>query len=654
MHDIVPPMAWISVEPISYDWRVAVQTNWQANSVGGPDLVAMLDGWASTGHGALPRRLAHALRHVVNAGVLPTGWRLPPERRLAAALSVSRATITQALDELRDEGLLSSTQGSGTYVSGPAAPSPVGTRVAEHLLTGPGIDLATGNPPDLSHLPPVTVDMTLLNAAGGGPGVNAFGLPAMRQAIAELYTTGGLSAPPRPTTAEEIHITSGSHQAIALLVASLAGRGQAIAFAEVNYPGIFDIADGLEARPAPVRTDRAGMLPESLDEVITRERPAALYAQAGPCNPTGTITPASRLRALAAVLDRHNVPVIEDATLAHLAYRGPVPMFAEHCRSATVVSVDSLSKTCWAGLRLGWMCGTAPIVEQTMYRHLAFDLGPSVPSQLLALGFLPNLPEIVAERRQRLATAVESAAAQVAALIPDAEFTMPDGGSVLWLRFPVEDSEPLVRHARRYGVRILPGSIHVTGRVPGPYVRICVDRPLDHVAEGIDRLARAWRDLGAIGGQPGPVGIGFVVGAGELLRNHHPPRVDDELAGLGRIESGEAGVYPVEAQVAFGRHQELVRLAADEGGPFLLGEGESDDRLVAGEGEVDDLADPELAAVADEHLIRPFQAQGQRADVVDRRHVDERTGGVTEGDHRPSPSSLRQLGGTARRGARRG
>ena len=492
--------------PISYDWHVAVQANSQTNPMGGPDLVAMLDGWASTGHGALPRRLAHALRHVVNAGVLQPGWRLPPERHLAAALLVSRATITQALDELRGEGLLTSTQGSGTYVSGPTAPSPVGTRVAEHLLTGPGIDLATGNPPDLSHLPPVTVDMTLLTAAGGGPGVNAFGLPSMRQAIADLYTSGGLSASPRPTTADEIHITSGAHQAIALLVASLAGRGQAIAFADVNYPGIFDIADGLEARAAPVRTDRAGMLPESLDEVITRERPAALYAQAGPSNPTGTITPASRLRALAVVLDRHSVPVIEDATLAHLTFHGPVPLFAEHCRSATVVSVDSLSKTCWAGLRLGWMRGSAPIVEQTMYRHLAFDLGPSVPSQLLALGFLPNLREIVAERRLRLATAVEFAAEQVAAMIPEAEFTAPDGGSVLWLRFPVDDSEPLVRHARRFGVRTLPGSIHVTGRVPGPYVRICVDRPLDHVAEGIDRLARAWRDLCALGGQPGPAG----------------------------------------------------------------------------------------------------------------------------------------------------
>lgn len=95
-----------------------------------------------------------------------------------------------------------------------------------------------------------------------------------------------------------------------------------------------------------MRIDRAGMLPESLDEVITRERPTALYAQAGPGNPTGKTNPESRLRSLAAVLDRHNVTVIEDATLAALAFDARAPRFADVCRTATVVSVDSLSKTC--------------------------------------------------------------------------------------------------------------------------------------------------------------------------------------------------------------------------------------------------------------------------------------------------------------------
>src|SRR6266508_623979 len=108
----------------------------------GPDLVAMLEGWASTGHGSLPRRLAHGLRVLIDSGVLPGGWHVPPERALAGQLAVGRTTVTQALDELRGEGLVTSIQGSGTYVVGPSAPLPVGTRVAEHLSSGPGIDVA--------------------------------------------------------------------------------------------------------------------------------------------------------------------------------------------------------------------------------------------------------------------------------------------------------------------------------------------------------------------------------------------------------------------------------------------------------------------------------------------------------------------------------
>lgn len=468
----------------------------------GPDLAAVLDGWSSVGHGTLPRRLAHALRRAVQAGVLPAGWRLPPERQLAADLAVSRATVTEALDELRDEGLATSTQGRGTFVAGGATPSRVGTRVADHLSGGRGIDLATGNPPDLSHLPPVEVDMSMLTADGGGPGMWPMGLPAMREAVAALYRSGGFTGPPRLTEPDQIHITSGAHQAISLLVAGLVRRGGSVAIAHLNYPGIFDILDGCDARPVSVRTDRAGMLPESLEQVIVDERPSVLYRQAGPHNPTGRVTPPGRLRALAAIVDRHDLAVIEDNTLAPLTFasgRPPgassVPTMYDHCRTASVVSVGSLSKVCWAGLRIGWIHATEPLIERTMYRRLALDLGPSAPSQLLAMGLLPHLDDIVAERLRRLEVVVQVGLDHLGATIPEAVVEQPLGGSVLWTEFPVADTGPLVQLARRHGVQVAPGSISVPGRTAGPFVRICVDRPAELVREGLDRLGRAWREF---------------------------------------------------------------------------------------------------------------------------------------------------------------
>src|SRR5579859_2419791 len=81
-----PPIGLDMRGPITYTWPVVVQANSKATrgaDATGPDLVALLKGWASTGHGSLARRLAHALRHLVDAGVLPGGWRLTPERTLA-------------------------------------------------------------------------------------------------------------------------------------------------------------------------------------------------------------------------------------------------------------------------------------------------------------------------------------------------------------------------------------------------------------------------------------------------------------------------------------------------------------------------------------------------------------------------------------------
>ena len=90
-----------------------------------------------------------------------------------------------------------------------------------------------------------------LNATCGGAAVNTAGLPAMRQAIAELYRRGGTTGRPRITEPDQIHVTAGSHQASSLLVATLAPRGGTVAVAEYSYPGIFDIFDSCEVRPPP-------------------------------------------------------------------------------------------------------------------------------------------------------------------------------------------------------------------------------------------------------------------------------------------------------------------------------------------------------------------------------------------------------------------
>ncbi len=67
----------------------------------------------------LYRRIVQALRRDIVNGRFPVGSLLPTESELRKRFGVSRHTVREALRYLRDDGLVSSRQGSGTEVTRP-------------------------------------------------------------------------------------------------------------------------------------------------------------------------------------------------------------------------------------------------------------------------------------------------------------------------------------------------------------------------------------------------------------------------------------------------------------------------------------------------------------------------------------------------------
>lgn len=57
------------------------------------------------------------IRREIGSGVLKPGMRLPPERELCQQLSLSRATLRKALNQLVEYGVLNSSHGRGWYVA---------------------------------------------------------------------------------------------------------------------------------------------------------------------------------------------------------------------------------------------------------------------------------------------------------------------------------------------------------------------------------------------------------------------------------------------------------------------------------------------------------------------------------------------------------
>ena len=61
--------------------------------------------------------LYQSLRERIESNVFPVGAKLPTEKELSAEFNISRQTVRQAFDLLRQDGLIRSVQGSGSYVN---------------------------------------------------------------------------------------------------------------------------------------------------------------------------------------------------------------------------------------------------------------------------------------------------------------------------------------------------------------------------------------------------------------------------------------------------------------------------------------------------------------------------------------------------------
>lgn len=402
---------------------------------------------------------------------------------------MSRSTVVGALDELRAGGFVVSRQGSGTRVVAgePDAGVPA---VARRLLhAGPTLNLAASVPSDASHLPPVGLDVAELAAAAPGHGYGPAGLTSLRELIAARHGELGL-----PTAVEQVHVTNGAQHALDLALGALARAGDAVAIEDPTYVGVFDLLAARRLRPLVLPLDVVWEASSELVRLCRGGRAKAVLLVPAVHSPTGRVRRATDVQRLAHCLDQIGLPVIEDNTVADLAFGAPRPLsLAQVCRRAPVLSAESTSKVCWGGLRVGWLRGDRDLIERTIDDRGRVDFGTSVPSQLLAEQLLRQYSSIVASRRLELAGRARLFRGLLREQLPEWRFETPRGGLSAWVDTGV-DAEVVTEHALRHGVTVAPGSSASRGRASRTYLRLCFDRPAVELEAAVERLRRAWED----------------------------------------------------------------------------------------------------------------------------------------------------------------
>lgn len=452
------------------------------------DVVRRLGPWYLPGAGTLGVQLANALRHAIDTGLLPPGTRLPPERTLAAALAVSRPTIQHAMADLRAAGVVEARQGSGTWITATAGTALAGGSLAEAALVGRGINLAASVPMD-----PGALGDSRLQLLGTipGHGYAPDGLPALRVAIAAHLGRSGIAADP-----DDVVVTDGGHGALVDALGALVGRGDPVLVERYTYPGLLDIVSELGGVAVAVAGDHDGPRPDALDALVRRVGPVAAVVMPGLGNPTGRGWSAERRVACAAILDRHQVPVIVDDVVAPLRADGgdAVPP-ALGCVDAPVVTVSSLSKVVWGGLRVGWVHGDRDLLARIVGRRRRLHLGSSIPAQQLAVPIVERFESWVAAKIVSLRDRRAHLCAALARELPHWEVADDQGGPSLWVRLPIADAASFVPVARASGVDVLAGGQARADGEADPHLRLAVDRPAPQLDDGVRRLAHADRLL---------------------------------------------------------------------------------------------------------------------------------------------------------------
>jgi DNA-binding transcriptional MocR family regulator len=457
-------------------------------------VVSLLGRWAD-GDAALYVQLSNGIRALIDIGALSDGERLPSERELAAELGVARGTVVRAYDGLDESGRVARRRGSGTRVRAAATTGPLRAPTSARLLTRPAkaIDLRVAIPDLLPSVQDLIDKVVLRNhSADTLENHDPAGLPVLREAIAHQMTLDGITTDPN-----QILVTNGAQHAVTLLAMHLTQPGSNVVVEDTTWPGLTDTITHLGGRLHRVTLDDTGIDLVELRSLITRLQPHYLAFTPHHHNPTGTRLPSRQRTALARMVTEHRVPLIEDRVLARLAFDHVVPRpiaseAAAHDHPELHVTVDSLDKVAWAGLRIGWLRATPTTVRELRTIRAMTELHPAVQPQLAALAILEHLDEIVQDRITQLEERASLVLDALSAAIPGSVTSAPRGGIAIWLTLPHGTGRTFADHAAHHGV-LVPCGIDFGAPDHDRHLRINFTAPTAALEVGIQRLADAWR-----------------------------------------------------------------------------------------------------------------------------------------------------------------
>lgn len=431
----------------------------------------------------LYEKLADDIETLIRKGVYRRGDRVPSVRQASQQHRISITTVIRAYLLLESRGVLESRPQSGYFVSVRAGAGSVRSdelrtsrpiavsatvdvsRLVLSTLRSIGTDDAVplGSPYPDPQLFPYEKLNRYAAAAGRRKSLwgvtNALppGTPELVRQIARRYLENGMAVDPN-----EIIVTVGATEAINLCLQAVAKPGDVIAVESPTFYAMLHAIERSGMKAIEVATHpEYGIEVEALAKIIESGPIAACMVMPNFQNPLGFQMPDERKRELVDLLEKAEIPVIENGVYNELYFGDSHPTtLKSYDKKGMVLHCGSFSKSLTAAYRIGWALPGRYRDEVEKLKFLN-TLTTSVIPQLAIAEYLERdgYEHHLRRIRKNYAQQCNLMKSTVTRFFPAGTRTStPMGGYVLWIELPAKvDSMTLYQLALARGITIGPG-----------------------------------------------------------------------------------------------------------------------------------------------------------------------------------------------------
>jgi DNA-binding transcriptional MocR family regulator len=280
----------------------------------------------------------------------------------------------------------------------------------------------------------------------------------LRKQIALLGLSCGLELSP-----EQIVITNGCHEAIFLALTAVCQPGDTVALESPVYFNLLQLLDHLKLKIIEIPSSQVdGIHLNTLRFVLENHSIKAVFLISNINNPMGFCMPKEKKKALVALLDVHNVPLIEDDIYGDLGFKQRAYPLKSFDTMDNVLLCSSFSKTIAPGLRVGWIV-PGKYYDFVVKSKTLLNLSTASMNQIAMARFLKDggYERHLRSLRKTLSAQVMAMRAAILKYFPKGTLvSRPRGGQLLWIELPQNiDAETIYYNALAQGILIAPGHL---------------------------------------------------------------------------------------------------------------------------------------------------------------------------------------------------